>query len=68
MSKYSIYLKETISGLYWLLWLTFDVFVIYQVYYYYPSVWLGVTLLVMASATSYLEFLLYRRILLRLFL
>lgn len=57
---------DAIRGFYWLFWLFIDVFVLFQIYYSYRYLWLGIVLLIATGISTYLEFVLYRKIIDRL--
>lgn len=57
---------DAIRGFYWLFWLFIDVFVLFQIYYSYRYLWLGIVLLIVTGISTYLEFVLYRKIIDRL--
>lgn len=55
-------LVDLIRGSYWVLWIAFDVLVLFQVYYYYRDLAVGVGLLAVFFASTYLEYKLYEKL------
>ncbi|MEM0160175.1 MAG: hypothetical protein QXV94_06195 [Thermoplasmata archaeon] len=67
MSKIMYFARELIRGFYWVLWLSVDIFVLFQIYYYYPVLWVGLLMLTIAIVTTYFEYRGYQKLLKKLF-
>lgn len=53
---------DLIRGLYWLLWIAVDVFVLFQVYYYYPYLATGLAMLALFLISTYFEYKFYGKL------
>jgi hypothetical protein len=67
MPKIMYFARELIRGFYWVLWLCVDIFVLFQIYYYYPILWVGLLMLTIAVVTTYFEYKGYKKLLEKLF-
>lgn len=54
---------DLIRGSYWLFWIAIDIFVLFQIYYDYRSLYVGMAMLAIFFVSSYFEFKLYMKLL-----
>jgi len=54
---------DFIRGMYWILWIAVDVFFIFQIYYEYPVLYIGIIVFVAVVISTYFEYKLYLRLL-----
>lgn len=62
MPKIIYFLSDMLRAFYWVLWLSIDIFVLFQIYYYYPLLWVGLLMLLIAIVTFYFEYKGYKKL------
>lgn len=67
MPEIMYFLRELIRGFYWVLWISVDIFVLLQIYYYYPTLWIGLLMLIIALVTIYYEYKGYKKLIDKLY-